>query len=100
MKYQQKSVFFIFILFIPLSAILAQREVSYRVVMDDQQVPKEVRLAFKAMYPDIFMSIWYTSHITYWYEDYAPVCYGSWYPVRQTVLHKFENLHITRWIFR
>ena len=91
MKYIRKYIFFTILWLIPFCAAWAQREVSYRIVLDDPQVPKEVRAAFKAKYPETFMSIWYTSHITYWYEDYAPSWYGSWYPVRQTVVHKFEK---------
>jgi hypothetical protein len=37
------------------------------------------------------MRLWYTSHITYWYEDYSQTWYGEWYPVRQVVIHKLEN---------
>jgi hypothetical protein len=91
MKYLRQLIFITILFLIPLCAVLAQRETSYRIVLDDQQVPKEVRAEFKARYPKTFMGIWYSSHITYWYEDYAPTWYGSWYPVRQTVIHKFEK---------
>jgi hypothetical protein len=91
MNYPRQFIILTILLTLPLNILMAQREVSYRIVLDDQQVPKEVRAAFKATYPNTFMSIWYTSHITYWYEDYAPSWYGSWYPVRQTVVHKFEK---------
>ncbi len=91
MRYKRKIILMTFVQFFLLFPLLAQREVSYRVVLDDAQVPKEVRAAFKSMYPQTFFSIWYTSHITYWYEDYAPSWYGAWYPVRQTVVHRFEK---------
>ena len=71
--------------------LLAQREVSYRIVLDDREVPKEVMDGFKSKYPQVPFFIWYTSHITYWYEDYAQTWYGAWYPVRQTVVHRFEK---------
>lgn len=91
MKNLRSIVIITTLLSIPFGMVLAQREVSYRIVLDDAEVPKEVRAAFKAKYPNTFMSIWYTSHITYWYEDYAQTWYGSWYPVRQTVVHTFEK---------
>ena len=71
MKYRKKVVTKALALLILLCPLLAQREASYRVVIDDQQVPGEVRAAFKSIYPQTMFSIWYTSHITYWYEDYA-----------------------------
>ena len=91
MKYLRQFIILVILFFVPFSSVLAQQQVSYRVVQDDHAVPKEVRAAFKAHYPETFLSIWYTSHITYWYEDYAPSWYGSWYPVRQTVVYKFEK---------
>jgi hypothetical protein len=87
----KKFLFLVFLMTALLSELSAQQEVSYRIVLDDKQVPREVLAGFKAKYPDTYMSIWYTSHITYWYEDYAPSWYGTWYPVRQTVVHKFEK---------
>ena len=91
MSFPRKFILISSLLLIPAYSLLAQREMSYRIVLDDYQVPKEVRAGFKAMYPEIFMGIWYTSHITYWYEDYAQTWYGAWYPVREIVVHKFEK---------
>lgn len=71
--------------------LIAQREVSYRIVLDDKEVPREVQAGFRTLYPQVPFFIWYTSHITYWYEDYAQTWYGAWYPVRQTVVHRFEK---------
>lgn len=77
--------------FMLICPLVAQREVSYRQVLDDQQVPEEVMAGFKTRYPQVPFFIWYTSHITYWYEDYAQTWYGAWYPVRQTVEYRFEK---------
>ena len=79
------------ILTIPLFVLMAQEQASYRILLDDQQVPKEVRMNFRKQYPESIMNLWYTSHITYWYEDYAPGWYGEWYPVRRIIVHKFEK---------
>ena len=68
MKYLRQFIFINILLAVPLCTLMAQREVSYRIVLDDHQVPKEEKAGFKALYPETFMSIWYTSHITYWYE--------------------------------
>jgi hypothetical protein len=87
----KKIIFTAAILFLPIWLLIAQQQVSYRVLLDDQQVPKVVRDSFKTQYPQTFMSLWYTSHITYWYEDYSQTWYGAWYPVRQTIVHKFEK---------
>ena len=91
MRCQRQLISITILLFIPLYALMAQREVSYRMVLDDSQVPKEIRAAFRTKYPQTFFTIWYTSHITYWYEDYAQTWYGAWYPVRETVIHRFEK---------
>ena len=69
----------------------AQGTTSYRVVLEDNQVPKEVMAGFNARYPAVPFFIWYTSHITYWYEDYAQNWYGGWYPKRQVVVHRLEK---------
>ncbi len=90
-RFRRKLILYTTLVLIPFCGILAQGEVSYRKILDDQEVPKEVRAGFKSKYPKTFMSMWYTSHITYWYEDYAPSWYGSWYPTRQIVVHKFEK---------
>ena len=91
MRYRIQCIIITSLLLIPLGSLFAQREVSYRILLDDIQVPREVKTAFKAKYPNTFMSIWYSSHITYWYEDYAPGWYGTWYPSRQVVVHRFEK---------
>ena len=91
MRNQRKFVAITLLLFMLLGPLLAQREVSYRIVLDDEQVPKEVMEAFKSKYSQVPFFIWYTSHLTYWYEDYAQTWYGAWYPVRQTVVHRFEK---------
>ena len=91
MYHKRRTILIILLHLVFLVPALAQREVSYRIVLDDPQVPTEVRNAFKSMYPQVPFSIWYTSHITYWYEDYAQTWYGKWYPVRQTVVHRFEK---------
>jgi len=87
----KKFFFTLLLLFAPVWILMAQQAVSYRILLDDQQVPKLVRDSFKERYPKTFMSLWYTSHITYWYEDYAQTWYGVWYPERQTIVHKFEK---------
>lgn len=69
----------------------AQAAKTYRVLVEDQFVPREVRVGFKAKYPNAFLVLWYTSHVTYWYEDYAPSWYGNWYPERQVIVHKLEK---------
>jgi len=74
-----------------LPGVKAQNTVSYRMVLDDRQVPKEVIAGFNAKYPGDLFTIWYSSHITYWYEDYAQNWYGEWYPKRQVVVHRFEK---------
>lgn len=79
------------ILFTKVCILMAQQQLSYRVLLDDNQVPKVVRDNFRLQYPRAFMSLWYTSHITYWYEDYAPNWYGAWYPGRQIIVHRFER---------
>jgi hypothetical protein len=91
MRNIKRIVVIAFLQFMLIFPLLAQREVSYRVVLDDSQVPKEVMAGFKTSYPQVPFFIWYTSHITYWYEDYAQTWYGAWYPVRQTVVHRFEK---------
>ena len=87
----KKLLLTIAILIIPIWVLIAQGEISYRILIDDQQVPKEVRMNFRKHYPESIMSLWYTSHITYWYEDYAPGWYGEWYPTRRINVHKFER---------
>lgn len=67
----KKIIFIAGLLFVPVWVLVAQQTGSYRVLLDDQQVPKVVRDSFKSRYPQTFLSLWYTSHITYWYEDYA-----------------------------
>ena len=79
------------LLIVMLFPVLAQKEVSYRQLVDDQYVPKEVKAAFKIQYQKVILSIWYSSHITYWYEDYSPGWYGNWYPSRQIVVHRLEK---------
>lgn len=73
------------------NTISGQGENSYRKLVDGQYVPKEVRTTFKKMYPNVFFSLWYTSHAVYWYEDYAPGWYGNWYPTRQVMVIKLEK---------
>jgi hypothetical protein len=51
------------ILTIPICVLMAQGQVSYRILLDDQQVPKEVRGNFRILYPESIMSLWYTSHM-------------------------------------
>ena len=50
MKFQRSIIIFTILLSVPFCAVIAQREVSYRVLLDDPQVPKEVKAAFKARY--------------------------------------------------
>ncbi len=86
-----KKIIIAAILFLNVWGLMAQQKGSYRILLDDQQVPKIVRDSFKSRYPQTLISIWYTSHITYWYEDYAQTWYGAWYPTRQMVVHKYEQ---------
>ena len=79
------------LLLLSAAGMQAQETRSYRIVLDDNQVPREVKAGFQARYPGVAFFIWYTSHITYWYEDYAPTWYGAWYPTRQVVVHRFEK---------
>ena len=79
------------ILVLNVGVLIARQQISYRVLLDDNQVPKVVRDSFRSRYPKTFMSLWYTSHSTYWYEDYAQSWYGTWYPTRQVIVHKFEK---------
>lgn len=86
-----KKIIITAILFVSVWGLSAQQKATYRILLDDQQVPKVVRDSFNSRYPQTFMSLWYTSHITYWYEDYAQTWYSTWYPTRQTIVHKFEK---------
>jgi hypothetical protein len=87
----KKTILTAAILLVAVWVLMAQQQVSYRVLIDEQQVPKVVQDSFKTRYPETFMDLWYTSHITYWYEDYSQTWYGAWYPSRQMLIHKFEK---------
>lgn len=76
---------------LPFTVVFGQQEASYRKLVDEAYVPKEVKMAFKKMYPKAFIAMYYSSHITYWYEDYSPSWYGDWYPTRTVVVHRLEK---------
>ncbi|MDA3822355.1 MAG: hypothetical protein PF450_07080 [Bacteroidales bacterium] len=87
----KKLITNIALIFVPLLLAYGQQEISYRKLVDEATVPKEVRFAFKKMYPKAFVALYYSSHITYWYEDYSPSWYGDWYPSRTVVVHRLEK---------
>jgi len=61
-------------------------------MVDAVDVPQKVRTEFKRRYPDAFVKMWYVTNITYWYQDYGPSYYNSWYQQRQTVVvYKFNE---------
>lgn len=60
-------------------------------MVEINDLPKNVRSEFKIRYPNAFVKMWYATSITYWYEDYGPSYYNSWYQPRTVVVYKFNQ---------
>ncbi len=86
----KKSILLIAFMFIALSFI-GQNTVSYRQVIETNYVPKKVRTEFQFRYPQAFVKMWYITSISYWYEDYGPSYYNSWYKPRTVAVYNFAE---------
>ena len=68
-----------------------QNAKTYRQLVENTSVPKNVKVEFKTRYPQAIVKMWYITSITYWYEDYGPTMYNSWYKPRTVVVYKFDQ---------
>ncbi len=86
-----KKIILILTLFISAVSIFGQNSRTYRQMVEIRDVPKNVRGDFNLRYPNAFVKMWYVTSITYWYEDYGPSYYNSWYRPRTMVVYKFDQ---------
>lgn len=68
-----------------------QGQKSWRQVIPDSEVPKKVREEFKKKYPSANVKMWFTTSITYWYQDYGPSYYSGWYSTRTVVVYNYSQ---------
>jgi len=86
----KKSILFLILVLFALS-FQAQNQKTYRQMVEINNLPKNVRSEFKIRYPNAFVKMWYSTSITYWYEDYGPSYYNGWYQPRTVVIYKFDQ---------
>lgn len=86
-----KKTLLIFIFLLAAFSFNGQNSKTYRRLVDINELPKSVRSEFKIRYPTAFVKMWYTTSITYWYEDYGPTYYNGWYQPRTVVVYKFDQ---------
>jgi len=69
-----------------------QNSRQFRTMVENRDVPNNVRREFIRKYPNSFVKMWYVTSITYWYEDYGPTYYNGWYRRTQTVVvYRFDQ---------
>lgn len=80
------------VLFIGLSStVYSQNVVAQRQPVPEKAIPKTVSNAFKLQYPNVLLSGWYVTHLTYWQNDYSSDWYRGWYGPRTVVIYKYEK---------
>lgn len=72
-------------------SVFGQGSRSYRLPVEVNDVPKNIRAEFNMRYPKAFVKMWYVTSVTYWYEDYGPDYYNDWYQPRTVVVYKFDQ---------
>lgn len=90
-KYKMKKTILLFLALTIGLSFYGQNAKAYRQMVEMNDVPKNVRSEFKLRYPTAFVKMWYVTSITYWYEDYGPSYYNSWYKPRTVVVYKFDQ---------
>lgn len=90
-KRNMKKILIIFLICFAIASAYSQNQKQYRSMIENNEVPKEVRKEFKIRYPEAFVKMWYITSITYWYEDYGPSYYSNWYQPRTVVVYKFNQ---------
>ncbi len=86
----KKTLVVAFSLLLTIS-VFGQGSKSYRLPVEINDVPKNIRSEFKMRYPTAFVKMWYVTSVTYWYEDYGPEYYNGWYRPRTVVVYKFDQ---------
>lgn len=69
----------------------AQNNQGYRQPINIKAIPKIVTKTFSEQYPDVHLLGWYSTHITYWQNDYSSGWYNNWYGHRSIVVYKYEK---------
>ncbi|MFC1527193.1 hypothetical protein ACFL5D_00415 [Candidatus Neomarinimicrobiota bacterium] len=69
----------------------AQTVHGYRKPINEKAVPKIVLKTYYEQYPGAFLLGWYSTHISYWQNDYSSGWYYDWYGNRSIVIYKYEN---------
>ena len=64
---------------------------GYRKTINEKSIPKIVTNTFSEQYPDVHLIDWYSTHITYWQNDYSSGWYNNWYGHRSIVVYKYEK---------
>lgn len=86
----KKSILFL-VLILFAFRFQGQNTKTYRQMVEINNLPKNVRSEFQLRYPNSFVKMWYSTSITYWYEDYGPSYYNGWYQPRTVVVYKFDQ---------
>ncbi len=79
------------LIFFVVGCAYGQNENTTRQMIDAINVPKNVSLEFKKMYPRAYVIAWYVTNISYWYEDYGSSYYNGWYQNRTVVVYTFTQ---------
>jgi len=71
--------------------LFSQNTSLYRKPAGEKSIPKIVTATFQVKYPSAMVISWYTTHISYWYEDYSGSWYNGWYSPRQVVVYSYAE---------
>ena len=87
----KKTILIITLLLVSV-CFFGQNSRPFRSMIENRDVPNNVRREFSRKYPNSFVKMWYVTSIIYWYEDFGPAYYNSWYRRSRTVVvHDFSQ---------
>jgi hypothetical protein len=66
--------------------VVAQRQPA-----NEKYIPKIVLTTFNLQYPNMLESLWFTTYLTYWYNDYSSDWYYGWYGSRTVVIYTYQK---------
>jgi len=88
----KKSIFLLLIIFtFSTISASAQNAVSQRLPANEKAIPKVVLSTFKEQYRDVLLIGWYSTHLTYWQNDYSSDWYYGWYGQRTVVVYTYQK---------
>ena len=69
----------------------SQNVTAHRKPVNKKTVPKQIINTFNNQYPTVLLLGWYSTHLSYWQEEYSSDWDNGWYGKRTVVVYTYLN---------